>query len=103
MSDIDNAALQNIWEALLGIQDAIEALNPERHMSQTCQHHRCSYFTDYLAMGPADLTHEGYHAAEKKNEEAQKAQVEWCRKHPAITMPEDAKWAVETWERRLRL
>jgi hypothetical protein len=29
-----------------------------------CRTKRCDYFRHYLAYGPAELTHEGYHAAE---------------------------------------
>jgi hypothetical protein len=31
-----------------------------------CRTKRCSYYDDYLAYGPADLTHEGFHSAERK-------------------------------------
>lgn len=30
-----------------------------------CRIHRCTYFTHYLAYGPAELTHVGFHAAER--------------------------------------
>lgn len=30
-----------------------------------CFFKRCTYFDHYLAYGPAELTHEGYHAAER--------------------------------------
>jgi len=31
----------------------------------SCQRKRCDYYQIYQALGPADLTHIGYHAAEK--------------------------------------
>ena len=89
MTDLDN---QGIITVLEEIREAIENLNPERHMSQTCQHHKCHYFTEYLAKGPADLTHEGYHAAEKKNKEVQARPLTNTRIRQA-----------EQWEVRLRL
>ena len=30
-----------------------------------CRTKRCTYFAHYLAYGPAELTHEGYHSAER--------------------------------------
>lgn len=33
-----------------------------------CRTKRCDYYNDYLAYGPAELTHEGYHAAMRKAE-----------------------------------
>ena len=30
-----------------------------------CQTKRCDYYDHYLAYGPAELTHEGFHAAER--------------------------------------
>lgn len=41
------------------------AHDPEGHLPAQCRQHACGYYTHYLAYGPADLTHEGYHAAEK--------------------------------------
>jgi hypothetical protein len=29
-----------------------------------CRRRRCTYYTHYLAYGPADLTHVGFHSAE---------------------------------------
>lgn len=34
-----------------------------------CRTKRCDYFESYLAYGPAELTHEGYHAAIRRSEE----------------------------------
>lgn len=31
-----------------------------------CRTKRCAYYDHYLAYGPAELTHEGYHAAERR-------------------------------------
>jgi hypothetical protein len=33
-----------------------------------CRTQQCDYYQDYLAYGPADLTHIGYHAACRKAE-----------------------------------
>lgn len=37
----------------------------ESHLPEECRKHECSYYQHYLAYGGPDLTHEGYHAAEK--------------------------------------
>ena len=42
-----------------------------------CRKHTCSYYQHYLAQGPPELNHEGFHAAEKKCSFAQ----EWVIRH----------------------
>jgi hypothetical protein len=49
----------------------------EGYLSEECRKHKCSYYSHYLAYGPADLTHEGFHSAEKHCEDAQKRMQEW--------------------------
>jgi hypothetical protein len=39
--------------------------DPEAHLPDECRAHTCDYYQHYLAYGGPDLTHEGYHAAEK--------------------------------------
>jgi hypothetical protein len=39
--------------------------DPEAHLPTECRAHTCEYYQHYLAYGGPDLTHEGYHAAEK--------------------------------------
>jgi hypothetical protein len=39
--------------------------DPEAHLPEACRAHTCDYYRHYLAYGGPDLTHEGYHAAEK--------------------------------------
>jgi hypothetical protein len=39
--------------------------DPEAHLPDECRRHECDYYRHYLAYGGPDLTHEGYHAAEK--------------------------------------
>jgi hypothetical protein len=39
--------------------------DPEAHLPAECRAHTCGYYSQYLAYGGPDLTHEGYHAAEK--------------------------------------
>ena len=43
---------------------------------ENCRMHTCSYYFHYLAYGPADLTHDGFHAAEQHCSVAQKAAEE---------------------------
>lgn len=43
-----------------------------RHAIQNwwrCRTQRCDYYRHYLAYGPADLTHVGYHSAERISSE----------------------------------
>jgi hypothetical protein len=47
-----------------------------------CRAKQCTYFKHYLAYGPADLTHEGYHAAEEKCGYWQKRDMDWMNSHP---------------------
>jgi hypothetical protein len=39
--------------------------DPEAHLPEACRRHECDYYRHYLAYGGPDLTHEGYHAAER--------------------------------------
>lgn len=84
--------------------DTIEQANLEAHMPPECQQHECSYFAHYLAQGPADLTHEGYHQAEKQCEIAQQKSIAWYDTHqdtpPTERNPYDQMAGV--WERRVR-
>jgi multidrug resistance efflux pump len=43
----------------------LTSLIPEASMPEACQKRTCSYFTQYLQAGSAELTHERYHEAEK--------------------------------------
>ena len=52
-------------------------------MSSDCRAHTCTYYQHYLAYGPADLTHEGYHAAEVHCIEAQEKARNWDEKNAA--------------------
>jgi len=66
-----------------------------------CRTKQCLYFTDYLAYGPPELTHEGYHAAERKCEYWQKRDSEYLQAHPnAIDSP--FRQQCEVWEKRVR-
>jgi hypothetical protein len=38
---------------------------PDANMPDECRARECTYYKHYLAYGPADLTHEGFHAAEQ--------------------------------------
>jgi hypothetical protein len=40
-------------------------------LPEECRTRQCTYFQHYLAYGPADLTHDGFHAAEKRCHDAQ--------------------------------
>lgn len=81
------------------IDDTLDAIA----QPAACRSKRCDYFTHYLAYGPAELTHEGYHAACIKNGEAQKRADEWFKAHPlAVKLPEGLDQLCRTWEARVR-
>lgn len=48
---------------------------------EDCRNHTCTYFIHYLAYGPAELTHEGFHAAEKNCERLQKRAEDWLEQN----------------------
>ena len=56
----------------------IALLRADRLSDPKCIAKTCGYYTHYLAFGPADLTHEGYHAAEKLAESHFKS-CAWAR------------------------
>lgn len=78
------------------------AANPEAHMPALCQQHKCTYFMHYLAYGPADLTHEGFHAAEAHCTEVQLRIEKWMKEHPTDQIPEGMMRVASAWEARVR-
>ncbi len=62
----------------------------------------CSYFNHYLTYGAAELTHEGFHAAEKHCEEAQKRVIQWYEDHKEGNPPEQLEQLCRSWEARIR-
>lgn len=48
-------------------------------MPKACQEKHCSYYEGYLAYGPPELTHEGFHAAERQGEAHMKSCVQMNR------------------------
>lgn len=67
-----------------------------------CRTKRCDYFTHYLAYGPADLTHEGFHEATRKCIDAQKRVMQWMEEHPTGEPPKALTDIAERWEVRVR-
>jgi hypothetical protein len=70
--------LSDVFDAVTQLRDEVNALweklapialyqprDPEAHLPEACRRHECDYYRQYLAYGGPDLTHEGYHAAEK--------------------------------------
>ncbi len=68
----------------------------------TCRTKRCSYYQHYLAYGPKELEHEGYHAAERKCYEAQERVERWFKAHPRGLPPDHLVKYAEKWEARVR-
>lgn len=81
------------------IDDTLDAIA----QPAACRSKRCTYFQHYLAYGPAELTHEGYHAAEVKCAEVQKRATDWFNAHPLATnLPAALDHLCKTWEARVR-
>jgi hypothetical protein len=70
---IDAAAVEVAFQKITELEARVAALEAgtaidygaAHNSNEECVAHTCSYFTGYLIYGPDDLTHEGYHAAEK--------------------------------------
>ena len=102
MSDAEKAELYARLEALELRVRALEADGPE--LPPECRARACGYFTHYLAQGPAELTHEGYHAAEARCAAEQQRVEDWMDAHPHAG-PERFKQAsrqTEYWEKKIR-
>lgn len=69
-----------------------------------CRRKRCDYYKHYLAYGPAELTHEGFHSAMEQCRYWQQQMSEWYDKHTNDDVPEPQHLLriCETWERRVR-
>jgi hypothetical protein len=68
-----------------------------------CTLKQCSYYQHYLAHGPMELTHDGFHAAERKCELVQKRIDDWMIQHPDnYKIPDHLLQEAERWERRVR-
>ena len=67
-----------------------------------CRRHRCSYYWHYLAHGPAELTHAGYHAAERHCSRVQGGVEKWLDQNPGICPPNSLERQAEYWERKVR-
>jgi hypothetical protein len=67
-----------------------------------CAEQACSYYQHYLAYGPPDLTHEGFHAAEKVCESWQKRASDWLDRHPTGMLPKGLEEACARAEMRVR-
>lgn len=100
----------NSWDVFVSASDSGEVAKTLNDLETIvngqpveCRTKRCSYFQFYLAYGPAELTHEGYHAAEKICAEWQKRASDFFDAHPqALEMPEGLKRAVAAAEARVR-
>jgi hypothetical protein len=72
---LDQIQMDELLDSLQELTAAVKELvsiarqlvGPE--MPEECQTHTCTYYTHYLAYGPADLTHEGFHQAERMGDE----------------------------------
>lgn len=67
-----------------------------------CTTKQCSYFEHYLAHGPAELTHEGYHSAERLCDHWQKRSMDWYEEHPDSLQRCPYDSICERWEKAVR-
>lgn len=68
---------------------------------QECRERRCGFYTHYLSLGPPELTHEGYHAAEAKCAAYQGRCMAWHEAHGRASGCPWCHLAAE-WERRIK-
>lgn len=96
--------LEERIEALENRIAALEQANPEALLPEECRKRQCSYFQHYLAYGPAELTHEGFHAAEKECEKVQQRAMAWMNDHRNDNkpFPESLDKLCRSWETRIR-
>jgi hypothetical protein len=95
------AALTALLRRLARLEARVTALSvaladtpPGEHLPEACRRRACAYFQEYLAYGPPELTHEGYHAAERLAE-AHIGACNWDWRRGGCPTCAD-------WERRLR-
>jgi hypothetical protein len=77
-------------------------LGAQPDMPAECREHRCGYYTHYLAHGAPELTHEGYHAAEKKCDAAQRKDIAFLDAHPDHRGPTPFERMATYWEKKIR-
>ena len=82
-------------EAYKDVLRLIEELSP-------CERKACGYYTHYLAYGPADLTHDGFHEAERKCAYWQGRAEKWYEDHPEGDLPASIEAQCRRWEKAVR-
>jgi hypothetical protein len=89
LEGLQTEAIQVLAAHLAGVDDTPAWTEPEE-----CRAHTCSYYTHYLVYGGPDLTHEGFHAAEKNAaHHIQNCDRDWSRGPCSICID---------WEKRIR-
>ncbi len=97
--------LDHAFEALRALADALEALaGTMAELPEECRQRTCDYFTFYLAQGPKELEHEGFHAATQQYLELAKEETAHLNEHDggarlSGTRPQDCA-ACRGYERR---
>jgi hypothetical protein len=95
-------------ETLRGRVEALERRLGAGDQPEECRRRECSYYRHYLAYGPGELGHEGYHAAEGRCARAQERALRHleacprCGQGRLCPAGEALDRMADGWERRIR-
>jgi hypothetical protein len=98
------AAVAEVAAQLAELNQNLRDLHPELNQPEECRTQQCTYHKHYLVYGPADLTHEAFHEAEKQCGEWQKRLIAWYDAHrdDNAREPEELQRVCAQWEARVR-
>ena len=100
--DHERALIRELTTGLFELATELRRHNPEGHLPEKCRDRVCTYFSHYLAFGPAELTHDGYHAAEEKCKQHQLTISDWAERNPDDPIPVRMMSIADAWEKRIR-
>lgn len=86
--------LAHLEARVMALAVAVAEGPPGEHLPEACRRRACTYFQAYVAFGPPELTHDGYHADERLAEAHVRACTWDWRRGGCPTCAD--------WERRLR-
>jgi len=98
----DAQLFTEIRDSIDKLAQELRNLNPDGHLSDVCRRKGCSYYKHYLAMGPPDLTHDGFHAAEEICVKNQEQITRYVELNPDKPIPAELMDRADEGERRVR-